>query len=196
VDKDIDFINMFDKKKLITKCYLSFYLIYQLLIIWKKGWYHGDIKPSNLILNPLQNQIYWIDFEFCNLVNNYNVDKISNFTNFQGTILWVPPNLLKQYNKTIEWTDYDYKHKDCWGILCTIYWIFTGKYLYEFKSSSIKDYIENVINNPTNWNIQTEYKFMNNYFYKWFYLLYNNNDLNIIMSEILYTFKIFIQYIT
>jgi len=126
-------------KKWKPKLLLCQMILQQLETLWLKGWSHGDIKPGNILFSPSLLSTYWIDFEFC---KNFK-ENDSNPDYFKGSIFWVPPSSLSSIHQPMISDEFSCKKKDLWGIISTMYWIFTGRYLIPcLNSESQEQYIQ------------------------------------------------------
>ena len=144
-------------------------------LMWNMGWSHGDIKPNNLMINPNEKKIYWIDFELCLNFRNENY----LFEPFRGSTIWSPPFLLFDYKLSyILWNEFHCKLKDLWSLLATIYYLFSGKILISQDQDGSYDYTKKMTNFDFDWKklviIETGSNYFDNLFHYWFICIYDN----------------------
>ena len=102
-NNDISSVDSYNKHSGIFNNYvIIFDLILALEFIHNKGIIHGDIKPSNIIINK-NNKPIIIDYD----LGKYVTDELITSKNYFGTYMYISPELLYNYKfntKTDMWS--------------------------------------------------------------------------------------------
>jgi predicted ATPase len=89
---------------------------------------HKDIKPSNILINPLTKQVKLIDFGIASLLPR-ETSEILNPNQLEGTLAYISPEQTGRMNRGI-----DYR-TDFYALGVTLYQLLTGKLPFETKNS-------------------------------------------------------------
>lgn len=140
MDYDLETDSHWTKVSLIT----TLKLILQLFKIWDSNVYHGDISPSNILINS-KLETTWIDFEFATTTFNSHIDK-----NIKGTPFHILPEYLTSIapfsNGRHLITPHYRKKNDLYALMSTLHFCITGKRFFPSDADSISDFASEIKN--------------------------------------------------
>ncbi|MBD2664478.1 serine/threonine kinase with two-component sensor domain [Richelia sinica FACHB-800] len=87
---------------------------------------HKDIKPANIVINPITKQVKIIDFSIASLLPKEN-QKLKAVNILEGTLAYLSPEQTGRMNRSI-----DYR-TDFYSLGVTFYQLLTGKIPFDFE---------------------------------------------------------------